>query len=1094
MISKFFDGLIEQIYDGVKTSNNNIAMVCYSNDMSILELDSIRNSSEKDDILLISHEFAYDELTSAYEPFLDIICNLHRKYIGGDFGEFLESCDVYPLQKDMLISYYQEGICIRKEPVLLDEVSYERNRLDKTLCGMIEKLAQVKPFIIVINRFQRASRSSVEFARYLTEKQIKNFGMIFGVNEGQVTHGVGVKYWEKIRESLDNVNMVYYIGNTGIRRPSIPEEKKDEDLQEVYRNAVNIFELLDYDTANEYFKRKKYLWKEKLNDEDSFILIKIIYKYINALILSGNMPRAIELINIISKRLPKGHEHEVLFWAAKETARSYSYQGKLDKALEQVEIAKKEAKEIGDEKLVFEANLLEIESKMSGWHNLLFVAEDMQIDSELIAQMMKYGYSNYLAHIYVYSYDNGPEMVAMAYRSEAFLKYFSQGIAIAKEIDNEVLLYNAFQKNLMIAATNGMSDIALLFDIRMYQSVKNKKSLEAARVLSSIGYNLSAIGFTQEAFNFFDRAIELLYELQEGPDIAEVLYNKGINYMACREYENAEHCFHIVLKIIDRLHLNSIRVCNVSKLYALMALVSILQNKKINCERYLISCKPFLDYVMEKEGSKETVIVLHDYLLADDDMFLYNFACSYKEFVEGNYEKALEYNQLANIHFMKSEGNQFYTVEHFREQRLELFKVLGKMDLYRTEESITKKYKETVEIIKSTTSLELLKEIDIDNIDAPCNVSDKMIADFIRRVGAELDYKTNKQYIAFISQWQKYLDDKDSNVADIVDSSMKSFLNYFRIDKALYIRCSDEENVVYFNNSEKEFSDKEIKIIVESIKECPEGFVTSKIGDSFSEHYDLISIFGATDVFSFAGIPIFNNDKLEAVFITYVLMVDNWHNSFSRNMFSEDELSIYTLLFRNLEDGISKIEANIKVYQMNKLLEKNSVTDILTGLYNRFGLYREVNKLTQKDTRTRLSVMFIDLDNFKPYNDTYGHDIGDIVLKKMANIFNVAGKGGIVCRYGGDEFLIILEEADKEELIQRAEKIYSMIEEADGFRTDIQELLGKSLDKNACNIGCSIGIASAEILVEEDIDKLIKNADDTLYKIKLKDKGTYAFL
>lgn len=1094
MISKFFDGLIEQIYSGVKTSNNNIAMVCYSNDMSILELDSIKNSSENDDIILLSHEFTYDTLTCAYEPFLDTICNMHRKYIGGDFGEFLDSCDVYPLQKDMLISYYEEGICIRKEPVLLDEVSYERSRLDKTLCAMISKITEVKPFIIVINRFQRASRSSVEFARYLIENQIKNFGMIFGVNEGQVTHGVGVKYWEKIRESLDNVNMVYYVGNTGIRRPSIPEEKKDEDLQEVYRKAVNIFELLDYDTADEYFKRKRYLWKEELDDEDTFTLIRIIYKYISALILSGNMPRAIELINRISNRHPKGHEHEVLFWAARERGRSYSYQGKLDKALEQVEIARQEAKIVGDEKMIFEANLLEIESKMSGWHNLLFVAEDMQIDPELIAQMMKYGYRNYLAHIYVYSYDNGPEMVAMAYRSEAFLKYFSQGIAIAKEIDNEVLLYNAFQKNLMIAATNGMSDIALLFDIRMYQSVKNKKSLEGARVLSSIGYNLSAIGFTEEAFNFYNRAIELLYELQEGPDIAEVLYNKGINYMACQDYENAEHCFHFVFKIINRLHLNSIRVCNVSKLYALMALVSILQNKKINCERYLISCKQFLDYVMEKEGSKETVIVLHDYLLADDDMFLYNFAHAYKEFVEGNYEKALEYNQIANIHFMKAEGNQYYTVERFHEQRLELFKKLGKMDLYRTEESITRKYKETVDIIKSTTSLEVLKEIDIDNIDAPCRVSDKMITDFIRRVGAEIDYKTNKQYIAFISQWQRYLDDKDSNVADIVDSSMKSFLNYFRNDKALYIRCSDEGNAVYFNNSDNDLSDEEIRIIVENIKEYPEGFVASKIGDSFSEHYDLISIFGATDVFSFAGIPIFNNDKLEAVFITYVLMVDNWHNSFSRNMFSEDELSIYTLLFRNLEDGISKIEANIKVSEMNKLLEKNSVTDILTGLYNRFGLYREVKKLIQSDTATKLSVMFIDLDNFKPYNDTYGHDIGDIVLKKMADIFSIAGKGGIVCRYGGDEFLIVLETVDKEELIKRAELIYSMIDKAEGFRADIQALLGKSPDNKACNIGCSIGIASADVLVDEDIDNLIKIADDTLYKIKLRNKGTYAFL
>lgn len=181
----------------------------------------------------------------------------------------------------------------------------------------------------------------------------------------------------------------------------------------------------------------------------------------------------------------------------------------------------------------------------------------------------------------------------------------------------------------------------------------------------------------------------------------------------------------------------------------------------------------------------------------------------------------------------------------------------------------------------------------------------------------------------------------------------------------------------------------------------------------------------------------------------------------------------------------SRIEATQRVKEMNTLLEKNSVTDILTGLYNRFGLYREVKKIMNKEVKAGLSVMFIDLDNFKPYNDTYGHDIGDVVLRKMADIFSKAGEGGIVCRYGGDEFLILLETVDKEELVQRAEMIYSMIKKADGFRDEIQTLLGQKLDKNACDIGCSIGIATAKELVEGDIDNLIKLADDTLYSVKL---------
>lgn len=84
--------------------------------------------------------------------------------------------------------------------------------------------------------------------------------------------------------------------------------------------------------------------------------------------------------------------------------------------------------------------------------------------------------------------------------------------------------------------------------------------------------------------------------------------------------------------------------------------------------------------------------------------------------------------------------------------------------------------------------------------------------------------------------------------------------------------------------------------------------------------------------------------------------------------------------------------------------------------------------------------MFIDLDNFKHYNDTYGHDVGDFVLIKMADIFTeVCGKDGFVCRYGGDEFLIFLYTDDRDIFKEKAERIYQIIDEADGFSAEISE-------------------------------------------------------
>lgn len=79
--------------------------------------------------------------------------------------------------------------------------------------------------------------------------------------------------------------------------------------------------------------------------------------------------------------------------------------------------------------------------------------------------------------------------------------------------------------------------------------------------------------------------------------------------------------------------------------------------------------------------------------------------------------------------------------------------------------------------------------------------------------------------------------------------------------------------------------------------------------------------------------------------------------------------------------------------------------------------------------------MFIDLDNFKHYNDTYGHDVGDFVLIKMADIFTeVCGKDGFVCRYGGDEFLIFLYTDDRDIFKEKASVSIRLLMRQTDFR------------------------------------------------------------
>ena len=144
-----------------------------------------------------------------------------------------------------------------------------------------------------------------------------------------------------------------------------------------------------------------------------------------------------------------------------------------------------------------------------------------------------------------------------------------------------------------------------------------------------------------------------------------------------------------------------------------------------------------------------------------------------------------------------------------------------------------------------------------------------------------------------------------------------------------------------------------------------------------------------------------------------------------------------------------------------------------------------------------VGLMFIDLDNFKHYNDTFGHDVGDLILKEMAKIFRKAVKGrGFVARYGGDEFIMILNTDAREILEQIAKGIYEKINSTQGFQRQIENYLGHAITTTEkSRITCSIGIASAgDVRKEEDINELIRSADEILYKVKTGEKGHYAFL
>lgn len=1103
MIEKYYNGVIEQVSGQVGKLEENYLLVRYNNDFSIWDLESVSRGQGRQDVFFSCHEFKHEEIAGGYEPFLEIICKMFRKYGTGSFSSFMEECEVYKLHRSALLSYYETGVCIREELILLGEVEYEQSRMAQAIVTMLLRLAEIHPIMIVVNRFQLASRSSMILLSKLLSRKTKNIGIVIGVSDEQSMPEFLIPVWDTIFEKLDDGSRVYHIGNMQKKTQgvAVSEERTFEVSSEQENVKIkNLIELLDFEQAAYLLGQ----WERRIKLDNYTISDEIIFrlwkKYAYVSIMTGDMAKALEVCEDIQKLQIPGKEAQKKYEYCFLAATAYMYLGRLPQAFKLAHRGMEIARENDNAYWLFHAKLLEIQIQMSGWCNIFFCAQDLVVDEKLLEELEERHYENHLANIYIYANDNKPEVVAKAYESEELLQYFSKGVSLAKKIGNEQLISNAYQKNIMIASTNGMYEISILYSVRTYEALKEKNSVDGARIFSGVAYNLCAMGQNENAQKYYDKAIRMFYELQSSEDIAEVQYNMSLNCIMQGNYQAAQHYLLLCMKAIEKLHLNSLRVCNLSKLYGLLALVGILQKNQFDCERYLYNCRQFLNYVFEKENMQNDIGIIHDYAKCDDDMFLYTFSTALLSMHNGNLEQALEQFEIAEVYLKRAEGNQFFSYALFRQKRMECMKALGKMELYEREHKDLENFEKTRKERYQENTFAILKDMVKDVAEpAKCEcISEEKIETLLKTESIIKAYKTKKGQLDFISTWQKIIDVTGQTSQELVEEGMKMFRNHFSVDKGVYIRYAERVPHVLYNDTEREMTTEMIAVIEKAMKKYTRGFAVSKISSNYTEHLDVISLFDEDDVCSMVAIPFFNNSQIDTIFITFVQMKDNWHSSVNRYMLDDDDLSIYQLLWREVRYSLNRLDAYDKIFEMNKKLYLSAVTDQLTGIYNREGFYQNVAKILDKihsgKMSASVSLMFVDLDNFKHYNDTFGHDIGDLILKSMAEIFRgFCVEEGFVCRYGGDEFILVFDTADKQFLEDTAKKIYQCIEKTNGFEKEIAKKLGHAVEiDERYKISCSIGISTSEqIQEEEDINNLIKEADELLYCIKSSTKGTY---
>ena len=170
-------------------------------------------------------------------------------------------------------------------------------------------------------------------------------------------------------------------------------------------------------------------------------------------------------------------------------------------------------------------------------------------------------------------------------------------------------------------------------------------------------------------------------------------------------------------------------------------------------------------------------------------------------------------------------------------------------------------------------------------------------------------------------------------------------------------------------------------------------------------------------------------------------------------------------------ERVSLALANLR---LRELLRNQSIRDPLTSLYNRRYLEESLTREFHRASRAgrNISVVMLDLDHFKHFNDTFGHQVGDVLLKEVAGVIQGRVRAGdLACRYGGEEFSLILAEIG----VEGAQKCVENIRQA------IRHLSLHHRGQTLGTVTISAGIATYPTHADNPED-LIRTADEALYR------------
>ena len=1075
----------------VEKEDQNVIFIKHYNTIDISEEEILSDVEETGDKAFFYHEYRMHEMHEAYAPFLGWIRECYEKFYKADMTaeEFLEECHVYRLHIEPLSYFIKNGICTRSEDVLHFEIAFETERMLQDLISILEYVSRSHHLILILSKFHLAPYSTIQFFRLLIEKTFHIHAIVMYNDEFNVA-SYKKSVWEDLMQKTEDQNLQLEWGSLDSERTIDVQDafwydsSNKEDYIIKITNMYHTFALKD---AYYYMNDIVYRMDEKTIGLTKMELVPFLrfaalidmgLGYVNnALVVCDKM------YGLCGNDKVDPYLSYVYYYTSARARMILSQNKYVEKYCNK---CIKIAENMNDEYLACKAEIL-LWSAYCGYYKDIFEYNfTNHVDMNVVEKAKKFGFTNFLAYLYVFGFENDPEDIRAFALGEREPYYFNLGIELGTKLGNDNFLLNAYMKNIILYSRAGYYNYVRKMYKKRLAVLKRPNPLRESHMYAGLGYNSIILEDYEKAHDYLVQSVCTLTELEKPDDVMNSLYNLAMCYFVSESYENTIRVIDLILKMLREMGYQSIGACSNTKLYSLMAISCYYHGEYYNSYYYLSKIEVIVEHMLR-------VLMESNEGTWDEDLTLYHIVKSMLYNHENRYDLCIKEFDSVKKYMLTASGSLFFTYPMFAMEQATLYYKIDKKkeadDILL--DAINFCSKEGLE--RKKQRLEFFLENGFRNetpiLSESAELPVKHMIQISRQAGAIIKLSKKEADIKFLTVLQEAISRENMTPEDLYQNTSAVLKNSYNLDDIVVLRKKDGVNTVMYDGEQPPVSDEEADRVFGFFEEYKQAFLTNRNDKNFTQFHPVMKSFDEERIMTMIGIPIMEQTGTQTVFLASIKIKRRTVGG--RVALGGDDLMILKFAFSQFCEMMRRIDNRLMIERMNHKLEQSAITDHLTGITNRSGFSKQVERIISQDSHYNNVILYLDLDNFKYYNDTFGHEIGDLVLVCFAEMFKkMTADKGLPVRYGGDEFIILLYNQTEADAVGLAEKIYDEIK--DGFRDEIRRKLDKPIDiPDDKKISCSIGIASFIGGSKEAFELALNQADQMLYYVKRHGKSTY---